>query len=477
MVGRGPPLHQAVAAALDDRNWAPDLWSSTQPKPNHFLGVSMKQSAFVVAGLMAAATVQGTAQEARRRWDRLCQIRLEKFDYILPEAMRENGIDMWIVAQKESHYDPLYEHLGRGYTGDLGYYIFTDRGGNRIERVALGTTGPMLEQCPAYDEVTGAADLRAFVAKRDPKRIGINISDEIGMADGLTHTVYQHLVKTLGAPYTGRLVSAEKLVSDYLSRHVASEIVAFGEAGEISRNIAERALSNEVITPGRTSLKDVAWWMWDRLLERSLESSFDMPSVYITGPNGIENTSDDRIIQRGDILIIDWGVGYLNSFTDMKRMAYVFKDGEREVPKSYQRAFDQALAIRKMIQSTIKPGVTAQEMLTRINTNVAAMPGFGLMKTFNQPSSDPGVTDVIVGSHSVGDRGHGSGPSIAWFNPLRLTYQIRPTNFFSIEFFAYTAIPEWGGKKLRIPLEDDAVVTVRGIEWVYPANSRILPVR
>jgi hypothetical protein len=43
----------------------------------------------------------------------------------------------------------------------------------------------------------------------------------------------------------------------------------------------------------------------------------------------------------------------------------------------------------------------------------------------------------------------------------------------SIELFAYTAIPEWNGKKLRIPLEDDALVTHRGIEWLYPANQGI----
>ncbi len=50
------------------------------------------------------------AQESRRRWDRLCQIRKEKFDLILPAVMRENQIDMWIVVQKEGHNDPLYVH-------------------------------------------------------------------------------------------------------------------------------------------------------------------------------------------------------------------------------------------------------------------------------------------------------------------------------------------------------------------------------
>src|SRR5678815_110554 len=77
-------------------------------------------------------------REARTAWERLCTIRREKFDRILPEAMRENQIDMWIVAMKEGHYDPLWELLGRGYVGNIGYYIFTDRGGDRIERAAIG---------------------------------------------------------------------------------------------------------------------------------------------------------------------------------------------------------------------------------------------------------------------------------------------------------------------------------------------------
>jgi hypothetical protein len=44
----------------------------------------------------------------------------------------------------------------------------------------------------------------------------------------------------------------------------------------------------------------------------------------------------------------------------------------------------------------------------------------------------------------------------------------------SIEFFAWTPAPEWGGKKVRIPLEDDAIVTDRGVEWMYPIINRIL---
>jgi Xaa-Pro aminopeptidase len=98
------------------------------------------------------------------------------------------------------------------------------------------------------------------------------------------------------------------------------------------------------------------------------------------------------------------------------------------------------------------------------------------MRGFNQVRDDDSV-EFIIGCHSVGDWGHGIGPSMAFFNPGRLNYEIRPTNLFSIELFAYTAIPEWGGKKLRIPLEDDAIITERGVEWLYPINPRIHLVR
>jgi hypothetical protein len=64
-------------------------------------------------------------------------------------------------------------------------------------------------------------------------------------------------------------------------------------------------------------------------------------------------------------------------------------------------------------------------------------------------------------------------PSIAWFNPRQMTFNIKPFNPFSIELFAWTPNPDWGGAKVRIPLEDDAMVTDRGVEWLYPVNQRI----
>ena len=427
---------------------------------------------FVLLALLSALPASG--QEARRRWEMQRQIRLDKFDQILPLAMRHAGIDMWIVAVKENHYDPLWEDLGRGYVSGIGYYVFTDRGRDRIERAALGPSGYLLEQSGAYDDFAAASTLQAFVKERNPKRIGVNMSHEIGPADGLSYTMHQHLVKTLGEPYASRLVSAETLVSEFRSKRVAAEIVAFGEAAGIAIQLAERALSNEVITPGQTTLEQVAWWMQDRLLERGLGSEFDMPSVYVTGPEGIAATSNARIIQPGDVMMIDWGVQLMNFGTDVKRVAYVLKPGEIVPPKSIQNAFDRALAVRDVLKGAIKPGVRADETMKAMDAALRGA-GYGVIE-FNRPNADD-KTDVVYGFHPVGNTGHDIGPSLTTWQPLQRTFTLHLQHMFAFEYFAYTPIAEWGGKKLRIPIEDDAILMEHGIQFLHPANYRLLVIR
>jgi len=332
----------------------------------------------------------------------------------------------------------------------------------------------MIEQSGAYDIFAAATTLPAFVKERNPRRIGLNMSDEIGPADGLSHSMYQHLVKTLGEPYASRFVSAERLVSEFRSRRVASELVAFGEAAGLAIQLAERALSNEVITPGRTTLENVAWWMQDQLLARGLGSEFDMPSVYITGPEGIAATSTNRIIQGGDVMMIDWGVQLMNFGTDIKRVAYVLKPSETGPPASIQNAFDKALAVRNVLKRAVKPGVRADDTMKAMDAALRAA-GYGVIE-FNRPNADD-KTDVVYGFHPVGNTGHDIGPSLTTWQPLQTTFTMHLQHVFAFEYFAYTPIPEWGGKKLRIPIEDDAVLMEHGIQFLHPANHRLLIIK
>ena len=438
-------------------------------------------SMVLVAASLALGLFCGSpanAQEFRYRQDRMCAMLKAKFDTILPKVMRENHIDMWIIAVREGAVDQNTAMFPPAYTPLYGYYVFTDRGGGRIERVTLRNQGEELEHCGAFDKVAVRQDIRSFVAERNPKAIAIDTATELGTADGLSHSMYEKLVKDVGEPYASRLVSAEKLVSEYRSLQTPEEIDAYTKAGEYSRDIAEEAFSNKVITPGKTTLRQVSDWMADQLLKRGLGDSFDIPNVSLQR-EGMKShaDSDDTVIEPGDLINVDWGVGYLNKWTDMKRTAYILKPGETAVPRGIQHAFELAVAVRETLAKTIKPGVTGGEMLIKVNEVVGAMPGYKTLSLDNPAAGMPGPGDssttVLIGCHSTGDLGHGSGASvISW--PLRKTYLLRPTQALVSEFFTSTPVPEWGGQRISMALEDDTILTDDGVRFIYPPISHIL---
>ncbi len=95
--------------------------------------------------------------------------------------MRENGIDMWITMSKEGLYDPLFRDFGEAYVGSVSYFIFTDRGPSGIEKAAFGLSDRRVQACGAYDILEDSVELPAFVSERDPQRIGLNMSEGIGV--------------------------------------------------------------------------------------------------------------------------------------------------------------------------------------------------------------------------------------------------------------------------------------------------------
>ena len=126
---------------------------------------------YLITFLLLCITLTSFSQEAHRRWRKMNQIRNDKFDLILPEVMKENNIDMWIVMNREGSFDPLYKDLGEGYVGSTGYYVFTDDGSDRIERAALGISGYLLKEGGAYDHFGSDLELKAYVEERDPKPV------------------------------------------------------------------------------------------------------------------------------------------------------------------------------------------------------------------------------------------------------------------------------------------------------------------
>jgi Xaa-Pro aminopeptidase len=417
-------------------------------------------------------------------------IRKEKFDLILPGAMRDNNVDMWIHVIRTANPDPMEWYFGSA----SGYIIFTDRGGNRIERAILGGGG----SSDLYDLFASSDTLKAFVAERDPKKIAVNTSAWLAMADGISHSEYLKLENILGSKYSRRIVSAENVITDFIVRRVQREIVAFANASEMHRQILERALSNEVITPGVTTLGDVGWWVQDQLRTQGLLKNYSMkiryPRVlYSVKSQPIEEPNvrwwihyPEYVIQRGDFMTFLVRLRYLNAFsTDFKRNLYVMQEGETTVPESIQRAFNRAVNARGIIRKTMKSGKTAGETLQAV---ASALEKEGYIHTpfTNNVKEDYTLVKKMVSGdksgfsidlHSVAGNNDyiGTvGPSVSPFHQNRAHLKIQENYIFSLEYMVHTALTERPGYPMSVNIEDNHIVTSRGVEWLHPPNERIL---
>ena len=414
-------------------------------------------------------------------WQLSCSTRKDKFDFILPKAMRRHGIDMWIIVDKGRGAEPMTQDFGPETSYGNGIIVFTDKGAGRIERVVFGGEGGMIDECGAYDFFLEPSELKKFIKERDPKKIGINYSTEKKImpmegrhaVDGLSHTDYNNLKTEIGKPYSSRLTSAELLISDYRSERVIGEIIAFSKVANTTIKLLERALSNEVIIIGRTTQLDIGWWLENQREKLNYQRGWQ-PTVFLSPPNGIEIANTDRVVLHGDILQIDWGIGKNNYFTDLKRVAYVLNKNETELPQWMEGAFNNSKNVRNIIKENVKPGRTGKEILNDLRQKIKDA---GYVYTEKErPSDVPGI-EVNVGMHSAGNLGHDQGGSIFAIYPTRKNYIVQPNSIISFEFIVFTPVDEWRYTKVPICIEENALITESGIQWIHPPQEKVLIIR
>ncbi len=449
----------------------------------------MRQILYAIFSLSLMFGISGQAmdEDFESQWEISCLIRHDKFDYVLPNAMRRNNIDMWIIIDHGRGTEPLMLDLGIETAYGQGIYIFYDGGSGRIERLCLGGPGSsdLSDMCGAYDKIEGQGDLRSIVYDRDPKRIALNYLDPIiqgegiHTADGLSHTDYKFLVEELGEKYAQRFVSAQHLIADFHGEHIASEIIEFAKVAEITRTLMERALSNEVILPGKTTYYDVSRWLEERREEMGLRRTW-FPGIVFPEPDfhGYQTLNRgkgmERVIQRGDILWIDWGLNRNNFSTDMKRFAYVLKEGEVGAPPGVLKAFEEAKKVREIVRKNVRSGKTGREQFEDLKQIIRDA---GYVYTEKErPSDVPGV-EVNVGMHGMGNIAHDVAAGLAEFQPEMTEYEVRPNAFIALEFRVFTPADEWNGKKIPVAIEENVLITDRGIEWLCPPQNRVLLIR
>ncbi len=430
---------------------------------------------------LGAAQHAAAAGHAKTDWEISCRIRSDKFDYVLPGAMRDNDIDMWIVIDKGRGTEPLFRDFGDPTSNGNGIFIFTDRGGGRIERAVLGGEPDEIKDCGVYDIFAGPDDIRPFVDERAPSRIGVNFTTDKQLypmegrhlSNGLSHTDYRNLQSDIGEPYASRLVSAEKLIAQFRGQRVALELAEFSKIAEVTRKLLDRALSNEVITPGVTTQGDVMWWLEEQRAAMGLQSGWHA-TVYISPPDGNEIGNTFRVIQRGDVIQIDYGIGRNNFFTDMKRFAYVLDEGETHLPRWVGTAFNNALLVRRMIRENVTSGGAGRAKLDKLKGLVRKA---GYVYTEDERASDVAGIEVNIGMHPAGNLGHDAGGALFQIYPVRTDYEIQPDSIISLEFIVFTPTSEWGGNKVPVNIEENVLITAHGIEWLHVPQERPLLIR
>jgi Xaa-Pro aminopeptidase len=426
------------------------------------------------AGEVAAPPDPLAPASVRARVEREWAVKAEKMTRHLQPIMRKHGVDLWIVMSRENVVDPVLELFGGlGITGWYGHrnaYLFYDPGGDRpLQRIAIGThlsqhVKRFYDELVPYGQEGLAPHLRRAVRTRDPKRIAVDESRTVSMADGLTVSMKAYLIEAIGAPYRDRLVSAEPILVEYASTHTAAEHEIAREASRATYEIIRRALSNEVITPGRTTLLDVHYWITAEWKRQGFEFNFPA-GVDLHRRGGVERSDDDTVIERGDVLHVDFGVRLSGIVTDQQKMAYVLRDGESAPPAGLVKAFADSARMAAIVVEELRVGRTG-EAIKRAAEARAAQEGL----------------EANVYSHVQDYWVHGAG---VWINPYwperygeRPRFPLRGGEWVSLEFSTTTAVPEWGGEKVRMRREEDLLVHPDGrVEYLSGPQTELWVIR
>jgi hypothetical protein len=407
------------------------------------------------------ATLEAQTGRARERHEREWEVKAKKMERHLLPTMRKHGFDMWILMSRENHPDPILDLFGAygvsGWYGHRNAYVFFDPGeGESLETTVLGThlsdhLKRFYTNVVSYGEEGLAPHLEKHVRERDPKKIAINRSRTISMADGLSASLEEYLVQAISPAYAERLASSEPLAIDYISYRTDEELRIEREASWITYHILRRAFSNEVITPGKTTLMDVHWWIVDEWKAQDLE--FNFPPGLDIQRKGVEERLDDAldpVIQPGDLLHVDFGVRLMGLVTDQQKMAYVLRRGEREAPAGLTDAFSQSERLGEIILDELKPGVLGHVVKERAEERAI---GEGILNS--------------VYPHAQGNWVHDAGAWVSFDWPERYGQHprepVRGREIWSIEYSVSLDLPEWDGQRVSMFREEDAWVDDKGV--------------
>ncbi len=389
---------------------------------------------------------------------------MNRLEEMLPGLMDETGIDLWVVVAREYNEDPVIMSLlpePNLYARRRTILLF-HRQQEGVERLAVYRYGfgDFYKGVWDPDDEEQYECLAKIIKEKDPKKIGINVSNTFAFGDGLTHGEYTLLVDALG-DLSERLVPAEVLCIRWLETRSKEELEVYPMLVELTHAIIQEAFSSKVITAGVTTVDDVQWWIRQKMLDLGVEMWF--PSTVDRQGHGdsYEDNERTRVIHRGDLLHCDVGFYYLGLATDVQQNAYVLKQGETDAPQGLKDALVDANKLQDFLVSVMKNRRTGNEILREALDNAWA----------------DGIKPSIY-THPLGVHGHAAGPTIGLWDqqggvPGRGDYPLHPNTCYAIELNAKKDVPEWDNQEVRMSLEQDAWWTGEELRFMAGRQKKL----
>lgn len=283
--------------------------------------------------------------------------------------LQEKEIDAWLTFVRETSAvpDPVLPLIYGAMLTWTSALLLT-RSGRRIAIVGR-YEAETASRTGAYDEIIGydqsiRSDLLRTLDLLAPQQIAVNTSASDPAADGLTHGMYEILTGYLeGTPHAGKLISAEAVLAALRGRKTPAEVERVRRAVETTEEIYRRAF--QYIRPGQTE-RELADFMHRQMGEMKVTEAWDYdncPAVNSGPESPVGHAAPtDILLQRGHLLHFDFGVRQEEYCSDIQRMVYLLRAGEKQPPDEVRKGFETVVRAIQEAARFLRPGVKGVEV-------------------------------------------------------------------------------------------------------------------
>ncbi|HXF59330.1 MAG TPA: Xaa-Pro peptidase family protein [Candidatus Saccharimonadales bacterium] len=383
------------------------------------------------------------------------------------DLLRECTLDAWLLAVRESKERPdpnLRFFVEQEFTWN-SYFLVTPK-----RAVALVATfdAPDVVQSGVFDEVVtykegSRAALVRLLEQANPQSIGINVSKDDPLADGLTAGLRDDLVEVLaGTPYGSRLVSAEGLLASLRGVKLPGETAIVQRAVDETEVLFEKLAREFRIGMTAREIAGLFHREADRLGVPTAWVRRHCPTVTVGPKSPIGHVApSEEPITDGCLVHVDFGIVRDGYCSDLQRLWWVKTEKGPPPPEPVRHAYETIVQGIDLGAKALKPGIAGWEVDLKSREHLTSR-GY------------PEYAHAL--GHHLGRAVHDGGGVLGprWERYGRAPYEtVREGNLYTLEPSIF--LPAFG----MVALEEDVTVGPDGARFLsrFPRELQILTTR